>query len=222
VPFAEPQANPQEPQFAASVPVFTSHPSAADPLQFVQPPSQLPITHAPLEHAGVACATLHANAHEPQCRGSLCRAASHPFEALPSQSPYPASQELNAHVPVAQDSLAWGRLQSVPHAPQLVSVFRPVSQPSVATPLQLPHPASQEATAHDELTHAGVPFGAVHTTLHAPQFIRSFVVLVSQPLPRFPSQSAVPGTVHVEHPHTPPSHFGVHPDDGHTTPQPPQ
>jgi hypothetical protein len=165
---------------------------------------------------------LHALPQVPQFWGVEDVAVSQPLAAAPSQLPHPGSQAVTRHVPVLHDSVAWARSHAVPQVPQSVSVCRLVSQPSVATPLQSAHPALQLATVHCEFAQPAVPFGAEHSAPHPPQLFGSVVVVVSHPLPGLLSQSAVPGTGHVEHPQTPVVHFGVHPAVGHLFGQLPQ
>ncbi len=58
------------------------------------------------------------------------RSTSQPFEATPSQSPWPAVHDATAQEPIAHVALALGSAHSTPHAPQLpVSVAMLVSQP---------------------------------------------------------------------------------------------
>lgn len=62
---------------------------------------------------------------------------------------------------------------------------------------------------HSELAQLVVAFGAVQTLEQTPQLAASFVVLISQPLPGFLSQSAMPAG-QLEQPHCPDVHRGVH------------
>lgn len=74
------------------------------------------------------------------------------FAAVPSdvsqpgalvQSTKPGLQPTSTHEPVAQDSLAFGRSQVTPHAPQLPSEVRLASQPLSGFPSQSLKPGSQ-------------------------------------------------------------------------------
>jgi hypothetical protein len=85
-------AVPQAPQFAASVAVVTSHPSAARALQSARPLVQLATVHAPATQAPVALAGAQRLPHAPQCSALARVSTSQPLEASPSQSAKPASQ----------------------------------------------------------------------------------------------------------------------------------
>jgi hypothetical protein len=67
--------------------------------------------------------------------------------------------------------------------------------------LQSPRFALHIETRHCVLTHVGVPFGTLHVTPHAPQFV-SELSAVSQPFERSPSQSPYPDQ-HAENEHVP-------------------
>jgi hypothetical protein len=57
--------------------------------------------------------------------------------AVAEQSNQPMLQEATVHVPVEQDSLAFGRLQPTPQSPQFESDRMFVSQPLPGSPSQL-------------------------------------------------------------------------------------
>lgn len=180
------------------------------------------IPQIPAEHVGVPFVELQANPHTPQLAVLDAVLVSQPFDAIPSQSPQPGSHTVTRHAPEEHDSVACGRSQIVSHAPQSVSARRFLSQPSDATPLQLPHPGLQPATVHTPPEHPDVPFGVTHAAPQPPQLAGSVVVVVSQPLLGSLSQSAVPGSGQVEHPQLPAVHLGVHTEDGHLFGQVPQ
>lgn len=122
-----PHAVPQVPQ-SASVSSGVSHPSATIPLQSPHPASQPSATHAPISHSSPARGTSHTSPHARQSVSDP-RGTSQPSFATPLQSPRPALHATISQVPVAQDSVASGRLQATPQAPQLVGLVRSVSQP---------------------------------------------------------------------------------------------
>ena len=81
--------------------------------------------------------------HVPQFDGDTAVLVSQPFDALPSQLAKPALQAPSPQVPpVPHTDAALAKVHEVPHAPQLETVFRAVSQPSAAMPLQSPKPAA--------------------------------------------------------------------------------
>ena len=94
-------------------------------------------THAPLVQAVAPLALVQAVPQAPQLV-VVFRAVSQPLGSLPSQLPEPELQELIAQLPVEQVAVALARLHAVPQAPQLVVVFREVSQPLLALLSQLP------------------------------------------------------------------------------------
>jgi hypothetical protein len=98
VPFVELQTVPHAPQLATLVCVLISHPFEATPSQFPNPELQLWIAQDPEPHVAVALARLHATPQPPQFV-SVLRAASHPFEATPSQLPNPELHTPSAHAP---------------------------------------------------------------------------------------------------------------------------
>ena len=95
----------------------------------------------------------------------------------------------------------------MPHAPQLSSVRRFVSQPLAGLPSQSLKPAAHEATRHDPVAHVALPFATEQVVPHAPQ-LSTVRTLVSQPFVGFSSQSLNPA---LQDPtsHVPPLHAGV-------------
>jgi hypothetical protein len=89
----------------------------------------------------------------------------------------------------------WVELQAVPQAPQLaVLVAMLVSHPSRLTfsfALQFANPALH-AMLHTPAAQVGVPLATLQACPHPPQLPTVVLVLISQPLPRFPSQLAKP------------------------------
>jgi hypothetical protein len=67
-------------------------------------------------------------------------AVSQPAKAV--QSAKPAAQLVTVQLPLTHDSLAPGRLQIAPQAPQFSKLVRLVSQPLSGFPSQLPKPAA--------------------------------------------------------------------------------
>jgi hypothetical protein len=96
------------------------------------------------------------------------------------------------HTPLLQDGDPLAEEQIWPQAPQLlVLVWMLVSQPLARFPSQLPHPELQ-LMPHAPLVQDGVPLVELQTLPHAPQLAMLLVVLLSQPLARFPSQLPQP------------------------------
>jgi hypothetical protein len=65
----------------------------------------------------------HGFVQVPQWFGSVCRLDSHPFDATPSQSPKPTLHAPTTQADPLQADVAFGRLQTVPHAPQLLALL---------------------------------------------------------------------------------------------------
>jgi hypothetical protein len=130
---------------------------------------------------------------------------SQPLAGSRSQSAKPAAHAATPQVPPAQVALALGSTHARPHAPQLASlVWRLVSQPSLAVPLQSPAPALQRTTVHAPEAHplAATPASA-QPVAHPPQFVGSLAVLAQkavEPIPHVRSGAAQVA------PHTPPEH----------------
>jgi len=116
------------------------------------------------------------------------RLHSQPLALLPSQVAYPVlhvmPQVLPLHEPEALAALG----QTFPHMPQLAaSVVTLASQPSVPDRLQ-----SRKFAPHAVQLLLEQYCDVVHDMLQAPQLVPLVVVLISHPLPVFPSQSACP------------------------------
>jgi hypothetical protein len=155
----------------------------------VQPAEHDPSAQTAEEQRALALAKLQAVPQDPQLLTSVERLLSQPFPATPSQFPKVPSQAAIAQVLAMQLSVALGRLQVVPHRPQLVTVLvRFTSQQSTYWLLQLPKPALQVATAQMLELQAGVPLATEQTVPQAPQAVTVEVVLVSQPLSALLSQ----------------------------------
>jgi hypothetical protein len=86
VPLVELHAFTHVPQWAGSVPRFTSQPFTGDRSQLSNPGLQL-VAHCPAVQLGVPLFALHATTQEPQWPVSVSRFTSHPVVACPSQSP---------------------------------------------------------------------------------------------------------------------------------------
>jgi hypothetical protein len=129
------QAAPQPPQWATVAVVFVSQPLFGFPSQSSKPELQTG-EQAPSTQEVVPFAFVHVTPQAPQWLAAL-RDCSQPVASLPSQLSKPVSQLTTAQVPVAQDSVPFGRSQVSPQLPQSVRVRTLVSQPSVGSPLQL-------------------------------------------------------------------------------------
>ena len=190
-----PQTIPQPPQFAASVSVFVSQPLAVPPVQSAKPGVQLVITHAPLEQ--VAAVTRDSVVQfvvvphvVPQVVGAF-RFVSQPSARPPEQFANPVSQLPSAHVPVMQDSVAFGMSQGVPHVPQSVSVRVEVSQPVAGFPSQLPKPVVHAPSVQVPPGQVSAAFARLQATMQLPQLV-SESSRASQPLAGLPSQLPKP------------------------------
>lgn len=77
------------------------------------------------------------------------------------------------------------------HAPQLLSVFKLVSQPLLNIPSQLPKPGKHSTNAHVPVAHEALPLVNAHLTSQPPQSVNVFSG-TSHPLFASLSQSARP------------------------------
>jgi hypothetical protein len=123
-------------------------------------------------------------------------------------------------VPLEHDSVAFGISHATPQAPQLVKVFRLVSQPLVGSPSQFAKPEAQVGT-QTPLVHVFVPFTPEQIVPHAPQFAWLVLRFASQPSAALPSQFPKPA-LHVRMPHVPDEQVAVAFNSEQGTPQPPQ
>lgn len=90
-------------------------------------------------------------------------------------------QLLTAQAPFVQLSLAFGRLQIAPHAPQLAVVFSGVSQPFDALRSQSAKPGEQ-MSPHVPLVHTAVAFAPVAQVVRQlPQLAGSLRVATQRP-----------------------------------------
>jgi hypothetical protein len=210
VPLAAVQTVVQEPQWFTSLVVAASQPSATLLLQLPQPAAHA-MEQAPAAQAAEPWTVEQAAPQAPQFVTLVSVLVSQPLAWLPSQLPHPALQVDTRHDPLPQDSVAFGRLQTVPHVPQFVFVFRLVSHPSLYRPLQSAYARLQSPMAHAEATQAGVPLATWHALPHVLQLVTLVVRLVSQPLLESPSQSPRPAP-QAEIPHTPSTQLGVPPE----------
>src|SRR5688500_9665752 len=98
-----------------------------------------------------ACAFVHTSV---QVRpwSLVKRVVSQPMPSLPSQFKKFVPQLATAQVPVAQDGVAFARVQDEPQAPQFEEVRRSVSQPLVGLPSQSP----QVSLPAPSFTHTGL------------------------------------------------------------------
>jgi hypothetical protein len=124
-----PHALPQAPQCVAEVVRSTSHPFAAPPSQSPRSKSHVK-PHVPPVQVSVASGVgPQAAPHAPQCATDVASSASHPFEALPSQSSYPAAQ-VNPQLPPVHVAVAFaGTAQTLVHVPQWAGSRRSASHP---------------------------------------------------------------------------------------------
>ncbi len=194
------------------------------PPQFDCPAGQLCTqtlaTHAAEPPAGAA----HVLPQRPQWAVVVRVSTSQPLPAMPSQSAKPGLHAPTAHALAAQAAVPFETEQRLPQRPQLpVSARRSTSQPLAGLPSQSAKPVSQRPTPHTPPVQSTVACGrAAQGRLHAPQFITSVAVRVSQPLLTSPSQSSVP-EAHTPMPQAPARHTAVPLGGvGHALPQRPQ
>jgi hypothetical protein len=141
VPLVVLQALLQLPQFEVVV-RLVSQPFARFPSQLPKPALHV-MLHTPDAQAAVPLFVLHGALQAPQCRVLVCRLASQPLFALPSQLPKPALQVM-LHAPLLQLGVPLVVLQALPQPPQLLTVFKLISQPFPLLPSQSAKPAAQE------------------------------------------------------------------------------
>lgn len=116
---------------------------------------------------------------------------SQPSAGEPLQFAKPALHAPITHALDAQLAAALANEHAWPQLPQLVTLLvRIVSHPLAVLPSQSPWPAAQLERVHAPLVHEAPPPMNEHTFPHDPQLPTLFNVLVSQPLPGSPSQSA--------------------------------
>jgi hypothetical protein len=222
VPLAIEHTVPHAPQLFTLLCVFVSQPSPAMPLQFAKPALHIPTAHVPAAQTGAAFAVAHTVPHAPQLFTLLCVFVSQPFAAFPSQSAKPALHIPIVHVPAVHPGVAFGRLHTAPHAPQLFTLFCVlISQPSAAFMLQFAKPMLQLATPHTPIAHEPVAFAGAHAIPQPPQCARALCVSTSQPFAALPSQFAKP-MLQLAIPHEPIAHEPVAFAGAHAIPQPPQ
>lgn len=96
----------------------------------------------------------------PQLKLDDVRFTSQPLAASPSQLAKPALQAPIEHVPFTHTVLAFGKLQTLPQAPQLFVLFdKLVSQPFARIPSQFEKPELQDAIVQFPPTHEVTAFG---------------------------------------------------------------
>ena len=128
------QALSQPPQCSTLAERSVSQPSSRPFTQSAWPALQV-MPQAPAVHVALPPLALQVEAHAPQVAG-FERSASHPFFVSPSQSSKPAAHFVTAHSAWSQLAVACARAQVMPHAPQLPSALRSLSQPSLGSPSQ--------------------------------------------------------------------------------------
>jgi len=137
------QAMPHEPQLAAVV-SGASQPFAAFVSQLPNPELHMPSTQLPVAQLEVAFERVQGVPQVPQL-AAVVSGASQPFAAARSQLPKPELHERSAQEPEAQLAVAFARVHATPHAPQLASVEREVSQPFDDMESQSSKPALHDA-----------------------------------------------------------------------------
>ncbi len=127
------------------------------------------------------------------------------------------------HVELEQVPVALLWLHFVPQPPQLFgSSVTLTSQPLSGLPSQSLNPVLHAVITHFDVSQLSVALFVLQTLPQPPQFLGSFVVLVSQPLLALLSQLAVPATVHFEISQLPFVHTSVAPAAEQALPHEPQ
>jgi hypothetical protein len=185
------QADPQAPQFVALVARFVSQPSVPTPLQLPYPAVHVPSVHVPDAQLSPAFGRSQITPQPPQSV-SVRMLFSQPLFGLPSQLAYPDAQ-VGVHTPEEHTVVPLALEQATPHALQLAAlVFRLASQPSEATPLQLPKPVLHVPSTQAPPLQLAPALANVQEVPQAPQLVTVVFRFVSQPLVRSPSQSPQP------------------------------
>jgi hypothetical protein len=127
--------------------------------------------------------------HVPQVVADA-RFASHPFDAIPSQSENPAAHT-KLHDPTVHVEIPFeGALHDVPHAPQFAAlVARLASHPFAGFRSQSSNPGAQLVIVHAPAVHTAFAFARLHAFPHRPQFAGSEARDASHPSTMLPLQS---------------------------------
>ena len=185
------QTCPHVPQLRLLVSTLISQPSLARPLQLANPGLHAPIPHAPERQPAAAFGgAVQTVPHAPQSETVVLRFVSQPLVVTESQFPYPALQLPMPHAPPTHAAVEFAyAVQTVPQAPQLVTVVRrSTSHPSERVWLQSPKPGSHDARPQTPAVHPGSPLGGVVQRIpHVPQLVGSVWVATHAP-----EQSVVP------------------------------
>lgn len=186
------QTLPQKPQFAESVVVAVSQPSAALPLQSAKPGLQLAIVHAPPVHAGVPFGIMQTWQLAPQAVTDVGE-ASQPLDATRSQSWKPPVHAVIEQPPDAQAQVALPPEHARPQLPQFVTLLDVLVS-------QLPFMSQSAVGAVHivvEVRHVRIDTSQNCIAVQAlPQLEQSVEVPsgVSQPVAIIPSQSDQPAS----------------------------
>ncbi len=194
-------ATPHAPQFVRLVDVFASHPSAATPLQSANGARHVNPHVPPVQLTTAFALAGHAFPQAPQWLVLVDEFTSQPSTGTPLQS-RKLPRHAKPHAPPEQLVVAFARAgHALPQDPQLeTSAVVFASQPSAATPLQLPKPP-EHVKPHAPPEQFVVAFArAGHTTPHDPQLLALLDVLTSQPSAATALQSPK-GATHAN-PHT--------------------
>jgi hypothetical protein len=149
-------------------------------VRLTQLPEQFSSAPQPLTHPALTSHTGVAPVHTvPQLlQFAVVVSSSQPFASSASQLAV-LGMHVCTHVPLAQLAVALRTgSQRRPHATQLASPLRRVSQPSEASALQSSQPASHAPMVQRPAVHAAVACANVQRKPHAPQLFGSFAVTV--------------------------------------------
>lgn len=186
VPCALVQASPQAVQLV-SVPSWVSQPVAA--VQSANPALQTVAEHTPPPQDSLEFGMSHFSPQVPQFE-TVQIEVSQPFSALASQVSQPALQ-LGTQPLALQLVVPWPFEQALPQLLQFETVPSAVSQPAaLVQSAKLPvQPETRQAPVEQD----SVAFGRSQVTPQSPQLVLART-LVSQPLPRLPSQLFQPAS----------------------------
>ena len=209
VPFATKHCALHAPQLFTLVRVLISQPSDTMLLQSAKPALHEPMRHAPLLQTDVPLAAVHCVPQPPQFPASAAMLTSQPLAGLLSQSAKPGRHAPMTHIPAAHAAVALARLQTIPHAPQLMGeALMFVSQPLTGLLSQSAKPGAHDATPHIPFAQTPAPLAITHGWLHAPHAAIVDERSVSQPFAVLLSQSPN-DALHAPIPHDPFAHEGV-------------
>lgn len=185
VALARVHAVPQPPQ-SLRVRMFVSQPLVSRSSQSSNPAEQEETRQVPDEQSPLPDAGAQTEPQLPQSL-SVLSGVSQPLASIPSQFDQPALQVSSSQLPVEQEVVALGRLQAVPHVPQLLRVRMLVSHPLPPSRSQSANPGLQVPSEQTPVSQLSLALARSHVMPQAAQLV-SVLSDVSQPLASTPSQ----------------------------------